>query len=210
MKPTSASTSIAQRDSGTSEKVGARKPSTGRPARSSSSALPAGGVGAERGRVELGERLWRQPCNANSWPRAATSRTSSGCCLGGLADDEERAAHPACVEEVEHPAGERGIALLGVGRRAVVLEVEGERDQGFARHQYASMSRNSNVSSASDGLVDRRGQRAQDQVQRRRLEPARGLHAADGDAALNPAYTAYGARWNRHAAPIIVSAVPAR
>ena len=46
---------------------------------------------------------------------------------------------------------ERGRGLGSAALRAMVLEVERERDQGFARHQYASMSRNSNVSSASDG-----------------------------------------------------------
>src|SRR5689334_24448559 len=66
---------------------------------------------------------------------------------GGLADDEERASRFAVVEEVEHLARERGIALGRVGRGTVVFEIEGERDA--LAHQYASMSRNSKVSSAS-------------------------------------------------------------
>ena len=46
---------------------------------------------------------------------APSSRDEVGMVVGGLADDEERAAHPAVVEEVEHLPRDRGVPLLGVG-----------------------------------------------------------------------------------------------
>jgi class 3 adenylate cyclase len=76
----SRSTSTAQALAGTREPVGARKPATSRPVRSSSSALPRRMPSARPVGVWRVSWVWRQLCSPSSWPRSATSRsrTSSG------------------------------------------------------------------------------------------------------------------------------------
>ena len=73
--------------------------------------------------------------------------------FGHVAHHEERAPRVSCVEEVEDLVGEGGVTLLLCVGCPVILEVEGEGDEvGSCRHpghQYASMSRNSKVSSSS-------------------------------------------------------------
>ena len=115
MNPASWSTSIAQRDSGTSENVGARNPTTGVPASSSSRALPRVTSAANALGRQLGERLVAPAVQADLVPASRDLGDQVGMVVGDLADDEEGAARVAVVEEVEHLAGERGVALLGVG-----------------------------------------------------------------------------------------------
>ena len=117
------------------------------------------GLGPElRGR-EQGERHVAPSVERHLVTGVGDLADEIGRALRDLADHEERAASATIAQELEHAPGECGVALLGGVGRPVVFEVERERDE--ARHQYASMSRNSNVSRRSrswstSGWNDRR------------------------------------------------------
>ena len=102
MNPSSPSTSTAQRDSGTSENFGARKPSDRAPAEVLEQRLPAASLLAELVGLELGERHVVPPVEGDLVAGAGDVAHEVGARLGELADDEERAAHGPLSEERQH------------------------------------------------------------------------------------------------------------